>query len=170
VKHWTLVFITAMAFNICNAQPDTVPPYKKNPGLPPIQLVQADNSVLTRDALKKNKETMIMYFSPDCDHCKHQMEAMIKNIEQLKKYQIVMATHRSLEEMKGFYKKYELSKYANIKMGQDSKYLLPPYYRMGSLPYMALYDAKGNLISVFEGNIAIDKLVAAFDQRAKGKL
>lgn len=170
MKYWILSLITIFVVSATYSQVDTVPPFKKNPGLPPIQLIQADNSVLNKDGLKKNKETMVMYFSPDCDHCKHQMEDMIKNMDKLKKYQIIMATHRPLEEMKTFYKKYEVSKYENIRMGQDSKYLLPPYFRMGSLPFMVLYDAKNNLIANFEGNVAIEKIVTAFDLREKGKL
>ena len=35
---------------------------------------------------------MLMVFSPDCEHCQHETEEIIKNIDQFKKYQIVMAT------------------------------------------------------------------------------
>jgi hypothetical protein len=34
---------------------------------------------------------------------------------------------------------------------------------MKSLPYLALYDGKGNLITSYEGNQPVAKLVRAFD-------
>jgi thioredoxin-related protein len=145
------------------AQNDTTAPFRRNPIIPPFDLMQVDSSSLTKDKIDKKHNTLIMFFSPDCTHCQHQMEDMIKGMDSLKNVQIVMATYQPFEEMVSFYKKYEIEKYHNIKMGRDSKYFLPPYFRMKSLPYLALYDKKGNLITTFEGNHSVAKLVNAFE-------
>ena len=42
-------------------------------------------------------------------------------------------------------------------MGQDFRYYLPPFYQMRNLPYLAFYDKKKKLISVFEGSMPIEK-------------
>ena len=139
------------------------PPYKRFPTIPPFDLIQTDSTHITRDNILKKHNTLIMFFSPDCPHCQHQTEDILAFIEKLKDVQIVMATYQSFEEMVGFYQKYSISKYRNIKMGRDTKYFLPPYFRMKSLPYMALYDKKGNLITTFEGNHPVAKLVNAFE-------
>lgn len=142
------------------AQPDT-PAYKRFPTVPPITILQADSTTLTKDKLK-HQPTIIMYFSPDCDHCKHQWEDMKKAMDKLKKYQIVMITHQPFDMMLDFYKSQQIASYSNIKMGQDTKFMLPPFYRMQSLPYMALYDKNGHLVTTFEGNVKVDKLISAF--------
>ena len=103
-----------------------------------------------------------MYFSPDCDHCRHQTEDLLRDINSFKKIQIVMATYQPFESMKEFYQKYKLSDYNSIHLGRDSKFILPPFYRMGNLPYLALYDKKGNLITTFEGNQKVNKILKAF--------
>jgi thioredoxin-related protein len=153
-----LVFLAQQA----TAQPDT-PAYKRFPTVPPINILQPDSSTLTKEKLK-HQPTIIMYFSPDCDHCQHQWEDMKKQMEKLKKYQIVMITHQPFDMMVEFYKKQRIASYANIKMGQDTKFVLPPFYQIKSLPYMALYDKNGRLVTTFEGNVKIDKLVGAFDK------
>jgi hypothetical protein len=50
-------------------------------------------------------------------------------------------------------------------MGRDTKFFLPPFYHMQSLPYLALYDKGGHLITTFEGNVKIDKLLEAFEAK-----
>lgn len=162
MKNGVLIILATFLLQVSQGQTDTTAPFRKYPVIPPISLLQTDSTVLTKESLKKNQQTMIMYFSPECEHCKHQMEDMIKQMSVLKKYQIVMATYQPMDEIKQFYQTYQVAKYPNIRMGRDTKYMLPPFYRMRSMPYMALYDAKGNLITTFEGNVKIDKLVEAF--------
>lgn len=106
-----------------------------------------------------------MFFSPSCEHCQHQTKDMIAGMDSLKDVQIVMATYQPFEEMTTFYKDYQLSKYHNIKMGRDTKWFLPAFFRMKSLPYLALYDKNGNLITTFEGNHTVAKLVSAFNSK-----
>lgn len=138
------------------------PPYKKNPVFPEINLLQIDSSTLTREDLAPHHPTMLMYFSPTCEHCIHQMDDMMKRIKDLRKYQIVMATYQPFNEMVDFYKKYRLDQHPNFKIGRDTKFALPPYFVIHSLPYFALFDKKGKLIATYEGNVKVDTLLKAF--------
>lgn len=103
-----------------------------------------------------------MLFNPDCEHCQHETEEIIKNIDQLKDVQIVMATMMPFSLMKSFYEKYGLEKYENINVGQDIKYTLPSFYQISFMPYLAMYDKKGNLLTTFEGSMKIQDLVNTF--------
>jgi len=86
-------------------------------------------------------------------------------MKQLKKYQIVMVTYQPFSEMVDFYKAHKIAEHHNVIMGRDTKFFLPPYYKMQSLPFQALYDKNGELITTFEGNVQIDKLLEAFDKK-----
>ena len=165
MKNWILLFVLAISVKGTMAQSDT-PAYKRFPTIPPISLIQIDSTMLTKENLKKHQATMIMYFSPSCEHCQHQMDDMVKHMDQLKKIQIVMVTYQPFEEMVEFYKNYNIASYPNIKLGRDAKFVLPPFYHIQSLPFMALYDKKGSFITTFEGNVKIDKLMAAFSKKA----
>ena len=103
-----------------------------------------------------------MLFNPDCDHCKHETEEIIKNIDQLKNIQIVMATMMTFDAMKSFYEKYDLKRFDNIRVGKDISYMLPTFYSIRFMPYLAMYDKKGNLLTTFEGAMKIEDLVNVF--------
>jgi thioredoxin-related protein len=149
-------------------QPSTDPanvdaPYMKVPYIPPFHLLKLDSATyLTKDDIKKNRRTIVMFFSPDCDHCKHQIEAILANFSKFKDIEIVMATYQPFEEMKEFNVHYKLYQHPNIKIGRDEKFFLAPYYKIHNLPYLALYDKKGNLITTFEGTQKADTILNAF--------
>jgi thiol-disulfide isomerase/thioredoxin len=147
------------------AQTNTEAPFKRFPTLPPFNLLGADSTRLTKDSLQKNKQTLIMYFSPTCEHCQHQMEDMIKYAEDLKDIQIIMATYSPMNELTDFINQYTLNRFPNIRTGRDTQYMLQPFYKIAGLPYQALYDASGNLITTFEGNVKIEKLLLAFEKK-----
>jgi len=143
-------------------------PYLKNPGLPPFKLLQVDSlHFVTRDDIKKNHKVLLIFFSPECEHCKHQMRDILEDFSRFKDIEIVMATYQPFDEMKTFYEYFRIGDHPNILMGRDEKYLLPPYYRMQSLPFLGLYDKKGQFITRFEGNQKADTILKAFDGKYK---
>jgi thioredoxin-related protein len=121
-----------------------------------------NNGVFSTAKLKKNTPVLIMFFSPGCDHCIHQFEDMRKRMNELKKYQIVMATYQPIEELAEFNKKYQISKYPNIITGRDHNYALPPFFEISNFPYLAFYDKSGKLITTHEGNMSVDNMLKKF--------
>jgi len=141
-------------------------PYLRFPTIPPFHLLKLDStSYLTKEDVKKNRRTIIMFFSPDCDHCKHQTESILQDFSKFKDIEIIMATYQPFEELKEFNTHYRLFEHPNMKLGRDEKFFLPPFYKIRNLPYLALYDKKGNLITTFEGTQKIDTILAAFDKK-----
>ena len=151
-----LAMLTASTQN--NPTPEA--PYKRFPSVPPLKLLLSDSSTyFTKQDIPRKKAVMIMLFSPDCDHCQHETEEIINHIDDFKMVQIVMATTLPLDKMRDFYSKYELNRFANIAMGQDVGYMLPAFYNVRNLPFLAFYNTKKELISVFEGALPIEKVL-----------
>lgn len=146
--------------------PQDQAPYLKYPTIPPFHLLKLDSATyLTKDDIKKHRRTIVMFFSPDCDHCKHQTESILADFADFKDIEIVMATYQPFSEMKEFNTHYRLFEHPNIKIGRDEKFFLAPFYKIRNLPYLALYDKKGNLITTFEGNQKAETIVKAFQQK-----
>ena len=142
---------------------DTMAAFRRFPTVPAFRLLEIDSvSLFTKDKLKKNKPVLVMVFNPECEHCKRETEEIIKHIDELKKVQIVMAAMSQYPAMKEFYSQYKLSEIKNIKVGQDFQYLLPTFYRIRSLPFLAMYNKKGNLLTTFEGTMKIEDLINVF--------
>jgi hypothetical protein len=95
------------------------------------------------------------------------MKDILADFSGFKDIEIIMATYQPFEEMKSFYSYYRIADHPNIQMGRDEKFTLPPFYRMQSLPFMALYDKKGNYITHFEGNQKVETILDAFKSKDK---
>lgn len=148
------------------AQKDTMAPaYKRYPMLPALQLLLSDSTTkYTKDNVPKNKPVLLMIFNPDCEHCQHEAEQIVANKEALKKIHIIMATNYTIAKMNAFGDTYGLNKMDNVVLAKDPYYILPVFYQMHNMPYLALYDKKGNLITTYEGSVGIQTLLTAFNK------
>lgn len=152
-KHFLLFILMILAVRGFSQQGPSQPPYKRFPSFPPVKLLLPDKTFFTKDVLKKKSAVMLMIFNPQCDHCQQETEELIKHINELKDIQIIMATVMPFDSMMYFRKKYKLAQYSNIVVGQDIQYFLPSFYMISNLPYLAFYNKKKELISVFEGSM-----------------
>jgi len=168
MKKWILVSLVSLGFLAAHSQAASTaqPAYLRYPTVPPFRLMKLDSSgYITKDDVRKNHQLLVMVFSPTCEHCKHQTEDILADMKDFKDIEIVMASPMSMDEIKTFYTYYRIGEHPNIRMGRDEKYFLPPYFKMSSYPYLALYDKKGNLITSFEGNQKIATLLSAFHSK-----
>ncbi len=162
----TLAFLTIL---IClsvstRAQTDTLPPYKKFPIFPPVKLMLADSSFFTKDMLPRKTPVLLIVFNPQCDHCQHETEEILKSIDRFKDIQIVMSTSAEFSQMKDFIEHYNLASQKNIVVGSDPGFFLNTFYRMHNMPFLAFYNKKKELISVFEGSMPINKVLEELEK------
>jgi thioredoxin-related protein len=148
------------------AQVDTItPPYLKYPSLPPFDLLMADStSHFTKANVPSKSKVLLMLFSPDCSHCQHTAEELYTYKKEMKDIQVVMATMHSITDMRKFIARYKLDSLENVKVGKDFSYFLIPYYSIRNFPFMAFYNKKAKLISVFEGSMSIPKVIRIFKE------
>jgi thioredoxin-related protein len=149
-----------------DAQVDSLlAPYQKHPTLPPIDLLMADSSTHFRKAnIPPKTKVMLMLFSPDCSHCQHTAQELHKYKKEMKDIQVVMATMHPLSDMRNFITTYHLDSLENVKVGKDIYFFMIPFYSIHNLPFMAFYNKKGKLISVFEGSMPLQKVIALFKE------
>jgi thioredoxin-related protein len=166
MKKWVLKFTFLLISVSSFAQVDsTTPPYKKFPTVPPIQILLGDSTTkYTKEDLPDKKPVLIILFSPECSHCQHEAEELTVHKEEMKNIQVVMVTFHPLWQMNEFVNKYKLNELDNVVVGKDLYLLLPSFYSIHNLPFHALYDKKGNLISVFEGSAEVSKVLQTFKE------
>jgi thioredoxin-related protein len=120
-----------------------------------------DSTVFSNKDLHKNKALIIMFFSPDCEHCQKETKELKAYKTELKDVQILMASPSSYAMVKQFYEDYGLSAMPNIKMGQDVNYALGSIFQLRSFPSIFVYDQQGKLAKAFVGNIGIPVILEA---------
>jgi thioredoxin-related protein len=137
---------------------DTIP-YQKDPHIPAFKITLTNSAILTKEQLPKNAYTVIIYFSPDCPHCKHELKEIIKNIDQLSKVTFIWASYKPMPEIKEIYDQFQLQKYPNMYMGRDPEYQIPAFFHVKFTPYVAAYDKKGMLIKTWDGGVEMPELM-----------
>lgn len=159
-RSYLLVLSLSLYFAGFSQTDSTEAPYKRFPALPPFKLLLTDSSTyVTKDDLEKKKPVMVMLFSPDCEHCKHETEDIISHIDEFKKIQIIMSTVHPFDKMIEFYNKYDLKRFDNIIVGKDVSYFFPVFYDIRYLPFLAFYNKKKELISVYPGALPVNKIL-----------
>ncbi len=137
----------------------SMPVYLRFPTIPQFTIYRAaDSSAFTREDLQKRKSTILIIFSPDCEHCQHETQELLANIDRFKKAQIIMITYQPYQEMVQFYKDYKIANFSQITMGRDTKFFFPIFFRVQNLPSIFVYNKKGEFKKAFEGSVKIDKI------------
>ena len=166
MKKIILSLVSVLFVLIAFSQNDSIqPPYKRFPNFPPVKLLLPDSSsYFTKQDLNKKSPVMLMVFIPHCELCQHETEELIRNIDKFveKDIQVVMATSMLFDSMMAFRERYQLVKYKNIIVAQDPNFFLPSYYSLHNLPFLAFYNKKKELISVFEGSLPMTAILEIF--------
>jgi thiol-disulfide isomerase/thioredoxin len=141
------------------AQSDSLP-YQRFPTLPPLQLLLTDSSTLfTKEKLSSKMGTLVIFFSPGCSHCQHMTTELLAYKDSLPRVQLVMASFASITEIRDFQSKYHTDSLPNITIGKDINFLLPPFYGINHLPFIAFYNRKGVLGEIIDGNMSVPKVM-----------
>jgi thiol-disulfide isomerase/thioredoxin len=141
---------------------DTTAPYRKLPFVPSFSILQTDSTWFNREQLPRRRPVLVIYFSPDCGHCQLEAEEINKHFEQLKGFEIVMASYKPVEDIKAFAETYQLLDKKNIHIGRDTKYFFAPFYRLKFTPFTAVYNKQGKLLATYDKGIKWPELLALF--------
>ncbi|MEO6546512.1 MAG: redoxin domain-containing protein [Ferruginibacter sp.] len=158
----TLSFLLASTFALF-AQNDTANNYvNRFTSIPSFKInAVPDSSAFTNQNLKTNTPFIIMFFSPDCEHCQKETKEILAYKEELKNVQILMVSPASYIEIKNFYDAYGLSAMPNVKLGKDTDYKLGSIYKLRTFPSLFVYDNRGTLAKAFVGNIGVPAILDA---------
>ncbi len=132
---------------------ETIPAFKIN--------IVPDSALYSNENLKKNAPFMLMFFSPDCEHCQRETKELLAYKEELKGIQILMVSIASYREIKDFYETFQLSSMPNARLGQDVNLKLGSIYKLRTYPSVFVYDNNGNLAKAFVGNIGVPAILDA---------
>jgi len=159
MTRWTLLLLTLLPAGLWG-QTDSLPPYLRQPVLPPFTLQLPDGTgILRREDLDSSRPVMVMLFNPDCDHCHRQTQEILGRLPELGDLQVVMSTYQSLEMIRLFREAFRLDAYPSVRVGRDVGYFLIPFYAARNVPLLALYDRRGRLLDVIRGQAPLERIL-----------
>lgn len=125
-------------------------PVKKTDKIAPFSIKLADGKIFTPVQLKK-QATILIYFSPDCEHCQHFTKEMIDNYQKMfTDKQVVMVTYLTTADVKRFEDMFELQNYKNIVVGTEERtFIVRNYYNVTRFPFVVLYNKQGKEVKTY---------------------
>jgi thioredoxin-related protein len=137
------IILILVAFSICL----NVFSQKNKTGIAPFKIALLNGKSYTYNQLKKNTPTILIYFSPTCDHCKDFTHELLKHESALKNKQIIMVTYVPIAEVKPFDSLYHITSKPNFKIGTEGySFIVRKYYNVERFPYIVIYDKQMKLI------------------------
>ena len=135
-------------------------PYMSDQTLPSFNIMEVDSTtIFNTGKLPSGKPIVLMYFSPDCEHCQHETEEILKNMDSLRQVHFVMLTALPFDKMRNFWVYYKLGNYKNITVGRDYEFFFSRHYGSQYVPYLAIYDRNKKLVKVFDGGTKVSTLI-----------
>ena len=127
--------------------------------IPSIDWLLKDSSThLTSNNIPYGKPFIVMAFSPYCPHCQAEIRDIITNIESFKKTPIYLITFFPISDLRQFFTQFQLSRYPNITVAEDSKNEFLSFFNYHIIPFTAIYDAQKRLARGIQGRAEIDQV------------
>jgi peroxiredoxin len=169
-------YVAPIAFSLilfCSCQPktetaaaaaDTVK--VKEPGaagvksvneLPQITLIEESGTRFSATTLPAN--SILIFFSSDCDHCQREATDVEKNIDGFKNYSLYFISMNQFSQMKKFAETYKLADKSNVKFLQADGATV--FKAMGSIetPTICVYGKDKQLTKRFDGETKADLIL-----------
>ena len=128
--------------------------------IPSFKMLLTNGKTFYSKDMPPQKAVIIIYFSPDCEHCQTLMNAFFKKASDFKKAEIIMVTFKPLNEVADFEKSYQTNKYLNIIVGTEVPvFFFKMYYNLVNTPFTVLFDKQGKYIYSYRKETPIDDLV-----------
>lgn len=128
--------------------------------LPPFKMLLTNGKTISTNDLKGDKPIVLIFFAPDCDHCKTLMEAFFKNVNSFKTVQVLLVTFKPLNDVANFEKRHQTYKYPNLIVASESQQLyLQQFYKLQNTPFTALYNKNKALIHSYRKDASIEDLI-----------
>jgi cytochrome oxidase Cu insertion factor (SCO1/SenC/PrrC family) len=133
--------------------------YKSLPDFPSFNLISSEGKTFrSTEVQKKNKPTVVVYFSPTCHHCQTQTSDITSNIKQFKEVQFLFVTPYPESETKFFLSEFAIERFSNIRFGYDPNYVMARFFEIQSWPGIFIYNIEGKLAKAFDTNIKPETL------------
>jgi len=130
--------------------------------LPSLNLLLLDSvTKINTQNVANAKRTILMYVSPDCEHCHNMTTELLKNIHLFRDVQIYMLSPLALTDLKEFYNSFHLGDYKNIIVGRDYGFAFDKIFNAPTFPCTVIYNKDKKLVKMYRGEISIDKIVEA---------
>lgn len=155
-KYFSLIYVFAIiGFSQCTNSKTVTEAAKE---IPYFTFYTLDSQRFTKDSFDKERTKLILYFNSECDHCAKQAKWLSEDIESFSNIELTFISHEEMEAIKNFRDKHNFIQ-ENITFLQDARLTFSDKFGVETFPSILLYNKKGKLIHIFEGETKVEKIL-----------
>jgi len=128
--------------------------------LPDFNLLLLDSTTIFKTSqIPEGKAFVMVYFSPDCDHCQRVIKDLLKNMGKANDTKFYFFTSNRFNELKEFNKEYKLTSFKNVVVGRDYELFMIRNFKDAMPPYLTIYDKYKERRAIFAGEYPASKII-----------
>lgn len=129
--------------------------------IPSFSIQKTNGQLFRASDIPAKKPVLLIYFSPECDHCQVFMKKWFSKAQDFANASVVMITFLPVEKVKQFEKEYGTANYSNLIVGTEGlRFFVRNYYQLTDMPFAALYDKNHRQLSTHQKEIPLDQIAA----------
>ena len=123
---------------------------QRQTSMPAFRILLTDGRNFSYKDLQPNKPTMLIYFAPECDHCKEYTHQLTSVLDNFKNTQVIMVSYFPLPKMQQFYKEFKLDRFKNVKLGTEGNaFVVPAYFKIETFPFTVLFNKDRKVTNIY---------------------
>lgn len=159
MKLTAILLVMTLLFSCQPKKPAVIKTGLEGNPMPAVDLIAFDSLThFNTTNSDPGKPTILFAFQSNCPYCRAQTRDIVSNIKTLKDINIYMLCIDQYPLFKKYYEKYQLNKYPNIKAGIDYNSYFVNYFKIATVPYIAIYDKNKKLKQVLQGKNYVSTL------------
>lgn len=156
-----LVFAMALPELVVAQAQTTV---NNNPSFPVFNVQSLDGKTVSTASFRKaGRPTIIMYFSPECSHCRAQTEQITGNIKLFNKADWLLVSAYPVDLINKFITDMGLKSFKNISLAYDPNFELGQFFVLDEIPGIFVYNANGELVKQIRKATTAQKIAEAIE-------
>ncbi len=126
-------------------------------------IIENVDDTLLAKYLSKKERTMVIVMATWCSHCQDEAPDLNKLITEFKDYNIIVVSQdEDVEEMKKFLRDNNFNWFVIFDKDKKIRTSIDP--TVTTVPYMALFDVNGNVVSTHKGQFNYDGFYNFFNE------
>ena len=122
--------------------------------MPSFDVLLKDSSThYNTNDLVAGQPSVLMYVSSNCAFCRAQIKSITENMDKYKKVNFLVVVNREGLNMNGFIDRNGLNKFRNITISIDYNDSIVNYYKLTSVPFIAIFDQQKKMLHAQIGNM-----------------
>ncbi len=145
-----IFFLLILAFSACTEWTEE---QKKRQHLPDFDFEEIKGGELKKTSLTPDQPVTILFFDPDCSHCKETIEVLVAQIESFDGINLVLLSPADRTQVLPFLHDNGLLNRPNVKVGLVTAQEFLDTFGTTTLPTTLFYDATHDLKRAYKGPV-----------------